>query len=228
MGYKTHVMILIPSNGMIVADTVKSLTIMFGNACMKPFPGCSSVEEQKVSIMIAESSLLSANREKMVHKALRSDATHVLFLDSDMTFPMNTIHTLLKHDVDFVAANCTTRAEPILPVAHDLEGRRLPSKGKKGLEEVQHIGLAVALIKTSAIKKIKSPPLFLIDWIPELFSYCGEDVYFCQKLRQVGVPIMIDHDISREIGHVGKRVCKHSMIDYDAPEMDWLKDNGDL
>ena len=67
---------------------------------------------------------------------------------------------------------------------------------------MQHVGLAVTLIEASAFMKLR-PPLFLMDWIPDLNCYCGEDVYFCQKLSEAGVKLYVDHDVSQRIRHIG-------------------------
>jgi hypothetical protein len=47
------------------------------------------------------------------------------------------------------------------------------------------------------------PPYFLMDWTPELQNYSGEDVYFCMVAQQAGFEILVDHDMSKEIEHVG-------------------------
>jgi len=168
--------------------------------------------EQQVSLITVESSMLSTSRERIVRQALRNkEYTHLMWIDSDMKVPMNTIHRLLAHKKDFIAANCTTRKAPVEPVAHDLEGNRLHSVGKHGIQEVQHVGLAVALVKLEPLKRLR-PPLFLMDWIHEYSDYCGEDVYFSQKLKDIGVSLWVDHDLSVEVGHVGTKVYTHADI----------------
>lgn len=57
-----------------------------------------------------------------------------------------------------------------------------------------------------------------MDWIPALGTYCGEDVYFSQKMAEIGVDLWIDHDISREISHVGKK--KYSFDDIDEKDLE--------
>lgn len=146
--------------------------------------------------------MLVRNRHEIVLKALKYDCTHLLFLDCDMKFPEDLVERLWSHDEDFVSANCTTRSFPTEPIAHGLDGERVSSLGKHGLEEVQHVGLAVSLIKTDVFKKME-PPLFQMEWIPDYMAYCGEDVYFCAKCNHAGVKVMIDHDVSQEIHHMG-------------------------
>jgi hypothetical protein len=40
----------------------------------------------------------------------------------------------------------------------------------------------------------------------------GEDWYFVKKLSEAGADIWIDHDLSRQIGHVGDFVYGHPHI----------------
>lgn len=152
--------------------------------------------------------MLCQNREAMTKTAMQSGCSHILFIDSDMIFPANTLERLLDANKPFVAANCTTRAEPVETVAHTLDGKRLQSWGKSGLVKVQHVGLAVALIAREVLEPLRQP-LFLMDWIPPLQAYCGEDVYFCQKVRQAGFDLWVDHDLSKEIFHIGDRYFGH-------------------
>lgn len=204
-----HVCTCIPNMGAWTNETGKSTALLFSYFALHQIKG---VNRQKVTMLTAEGSMLAQNRHYLVRKALRDGTvTHVLFIDADMEFPMSTLHQLLAHKKPFVAANCTTRMKPILPVAFGLDGKRVYSKGKHGLQEVQHVGLAVALIETEILKRL-SLPLFLQDWVPSAMDYCGEDVYLTQKLREHGVQILIDHDLSVQIKHVGKYAYGHDDI----------------
>jgi hypothetical protein len=208
-GNHIHVAVCIPSGDTWKAKTAKCVALMFSYFALHRVKGAAS---QKMSLISMQSSMLSFSRELSTKKALQAEATHVLFIDSDMTFPMNTANRLLEHKKDFVAANCTTRQKPVETVAHSLKGERLDSRGKHGLEEVQHVGLAVTLVRTSVIKALR-PPLFLMDWIPELQAYCGEDVYFCQKLVAKEVKLFVDHDLSVNVHHVGSYSYGHDDLE---------------
>lgn len=202
------ILVCMPTSGFVRVETMKSLALMFSFFGENKLAGTPST--QRLALATVEGSMLCAQREMLVKKALQTKhITHILFVDSDMEFPMNLIHRLYAHDKVFVGANCTTRAEPVEPVGHDMAGNRLFSTGKTGLQEVTHVGLAIALIQTEPLKDLR-PPLFLMDWIPEHRTYCGEDVYFTQKLVEKGHSIWIDHDVSLNIGHVGTRIYKHS------------------
>jgi hypothetical protein len=180
-------------------------------------------KSQKLTIATVESSMLCSNREKLVTQALRGDASHVLFLDCDMQFPPDTAHRLLLWEKDFICAAYPTKSEPATSVAIDLEGKKVRSTAKWGVQKIQHGGLGVCLINTECIKRL-TPPLFLMDWIPgDIQNYCGEDVYFSQKMADIGVDLWVDHDLSNEIGHVGFKTYT-----FDDVKSETLKDHKDM
>ena len=200
-----YVAVCIPSMGTWRSETARSVALMFGHASCHNYGSKS----QRVGIITAEGSMLSQMRENLVKKAMVTKATHIMFIDADMEFPANTLQSLVAARKPYVAANCTTRVEPVMPVAHDLDGNRLSSKGKTGIQQVQHVGLAVSLIEREVFERIR-PPCFLMDWIPAMKGYCGEDVYFASKIRELGYDVWVDHDISQAIRHVGSRSYGYS------------------
>ena len=160
--------------------------------------------------------MLVQSRHNLIVAALKDKCTHIMCLDSDMTFPRDTFIRLYQRDKDAIGVNATTRAYPVMHIAHDLKGKRISSAGKSGVQKVQHVGLAVMLMKAEIFGRIE-PPLFMMEWIPEMGSYCGEDVYFCAKLQHAGVDVYIDHDLSNEVGHLGAQHFGPNMIGLDAP-----------
>jgi hypothetical protein len=198
----------VPNTGSWRNETAKSVALMFSYFAQNRV---GKAKSQRLSLLTAEGSMLSQSRQNLAQKAMKAGCTHIMFIDSDMEFPMNTLNELLLHDKPFVALNATTRMEPPLPVAHGLDGERLSSKGKKGLEEVQHVGLAVALIGREVFMNMQ-PPMFLMDWIPDRNAYCGEDVYFCSYAQSLGFKLFVDHGLSNAVGHVGTKVYGYDSI----------------
>jgi hypothetical protein len=154
------------------------------------------------------------SRRELVAKAAPWGPTHFLWLDTDMTFPHTTVFRLLAHNKDIVGCNYTTRRFPPRPVTF----KSLPDvagQGQKealyttdestGLEEAAAIGFGVVLMKTAVLEKV-GPPGFLTTYTDGVAM--GEDVYFCQRAREAGFTIWVDHDLSKEIGHVGRVVLR--------------------
>lgn len=124
-------------------------------------------------------------------------ATHILWLDADMTFPRDTALRLLAHEKKVVAANYVTRKAPSRPTARR-DGKCVSSLDAEGLEAVDHVGMGVFLLDTSVLWNI-SRPRFWYSTPTET-----EDVYFCNLLRKAGHSIYIDHDLSKEVEHWGQ------------------------
>lgn len=215
MGRKTrqkkyvNLFVCIPSMGVWQSKFGHSLAMMTSYFSTIRVPG---YDGQKLSIATVESSMLCANRENLVIHSLRGGATHILFLDCDLRFPKDTAHRLLSHGKDFICGGYPTRSDPPRPIACDWNGKKINSAEKSGIELIQHAGFGCVLINTDRIKELH-PPLFMMDWIPALKSYCGEDVYFSQKMAEIGVDLWIDHDLSKELGHVGSNTYTFDQID---------------
>ena len=64
------------------------------------------------------------------------------------------------------------------------------------------------LIKADVFKKM-SEPWFETPWRTDARGYIGEDVFFCNKAKSIGYKIYIDHNVSKEIGHIGTFEFRH-------------------
>ncbi len=166
-----------------------------------------------VSLKISQGTLIANQRAELSLDAMREDCSHVLFIDSDMRFPQDMIGRLLKHDLDIVATNCARRRMPTGPTAqiYKENGDRelvwtMPES--TGLQEIGSVGMGVMLIKKRVFAKL-SEPWFETPWRHDKRGYIGEDVFFCNKARDAGFKIWIDHDVSKEIGHIGTFEFKH-------------------
>ena len=166
-----------------------------------------------ISLKISQGTLIANQRAELCLDAMREKCTHVLFIDSDMRFPHDMIERLLQHDLDIVATNCARRRMPTGPTAqiYKENGERelvytMPET--TGLQEVGSVGMGVMLIKANVFAKL-AEPWFETPWRHDKRGYIGEDVFFCKKAREAGFKIWIDHDVSKEIGHIGMFEFKH-------------------
>ena len=143
-------------------------------------------------------------REKTTDAALRAECDAVLYLDSDMRFPTNALVRLLAHEQPVVAANYTTRRPPFHPVSvRTLGGERIYTEAEStGLEVVAATGMGVMLVRAEVLRAINSPR-FMIGYVPDDHAHIPEDLYFCRNVGQAGYPIQVDHDLSREVTHIG-------------------------
>lgn len=177
-------------------------------------------KKQRLSIINMRGSMLSQLRESLLKGALmqykkgtKSRPTHVLLLDSDMVFPRDALHRLMRHNVAMVGVNYTTKEIPAKPTAV-LEDERTylyTDPNSTGLVRVGHIGLGVVLINMDVVNHI-AQPWFPMKWNEESRAYVGEDVAFCHTVTEAGYDIYVDQDLSKEVKHVGELCYSHELV----------------
>ena len=217
-----RVAISIPSTSTWEAEFGMSL-IFLTNYCAAH--GAKSGKPMHFTVRNMRGSILANMREQMVQDAIEAKATHVLFLDSDQTFPPDTLHRLLHHKKEVIGCNIAVKQIPSAPTA------RQAGNGNAGvnvyttedspiLEKVWRLGTGVMLIDLSIFKNpvLHKGPWFEQVWKPDVGSFTGEDWGFCRNLQKAGVGIWVDHDLSKEIGHLGNLNYGHDLIPVEAQE----------
>lgn len=184
-----------PCYDTVSRETAVSLAMLMFRIGVYPPEGLEFVR-----IVWRSTSNLPESRHVLAVQATRDHgATHVLWVDSDMAFPQDALHRLLAHDLEIVGANYPRRMPPHWSSASDIEGRAFPP-GCKGLAEAGVIGFGLLLTKAQVFADEYELPLFAHH---DADGYCTEDVTFCRKVRARGHRIWVDHDLSREVRHVG-------------------------
>jgi hypothetical protein len=161
--------------------------------------------DDRVLLFQSLGTLICNQRQELAKEAIAAGAEWILYLDSDMRFPKDTIGRLLAHERPVVAANYATRRAPVEPVAFRHAGlsERVPTApDSSGLERVFAVGMGVFLVKAEIFAGLPLP-WFQIGWAPMLGDFVGEDLHFCRLLGEHGVPVLIDHDLSKQVRHVG-------------------------
>jgi hypothetical protein len=156
-------------------------------------------------IMFNIGTLIGNQREKITDAAIDGDYTHLLFLDSDMTFDSDIVERFLGHpDKDIVCATYITRTHPRKTVSYKKIGDWLNPvrENESGVFKIEGSGMGCCMIKINTLKKIKKPR-FPITWTPDSNDYLGEDMNFFLKVKDEEIDVWCDMDISRSIGHIG-------------------------
>lgn len=210
-----RLVICVPSTHLWEAEFGMSLVFLTNHIAAHPVPGYESIS---YVVHNTKGSILANMRQWAVQQAIERDATHILFVDSDQVFPKDTVHRLIKHGKQVVAANVATKNIPSAPTARNrggLEGVPVYTRPEStGLEKVWRVGTGVMLISMNIFKReqMKQGPWFDQPWKPELGGYQGEDWSFCDRLEAAGVSIYIDHDLSKEVGHMGILNYGHDLV----------------
>lgn len=168
----------------------------------------------KCNLIVSNGTLIQEQRTDLAKKALASDASWVIYVDSDMRFPKNAFEQLVKHKKPIVAASYPTRKYPFIqPVTFrsDEGDERVYTKSdSQGLEEVASTGFGLIAIHRSVFEKVPQPWFYVpYDTVKNKFD-CGEDIWFCRRAREAGFPVMIDHDLSQAVSHIGTMEWEHS------------------
>ena len=68
-------------------------------------------ENQIMDFSNKRSSLLPKSRHELVKDALAGDYTHILFVDSDQTFPSSIVHRLARYGKNIIGCNVATKRQ---------------------------------------------------------------------------------------------------------------------
>ncbi len=163
---------------------------------------------------------ITGGRQERVNAAIQSDCTHMLFIDDDMVFAQDIVHKLLTEMNTLTLAGnrkvaigvnaCRKSPADLYYTAKEVGSEEfLKSKGKTGVAEVSRCGLGVFLIPIPLLREIPAPH-FEITWLEDKKEHMGEDFYFIKKLREHGVKVYVDQDVSQTIGHAGEFIYSYS------------------
>ena len=169
-------------------------------------------KEPQDEFRIMTGSLVYNARTYLVNEAIAEGFTHVMFIDSDMTFPSDTLNRLIERDKEVVTCICFGRVFPFAPCAYTRvrkgnkkkSGTRIPIEVKNDMPDLFQVdgcGSAMILIKTEVFKR-------MLDEIGEWYEpkwNLGEDLAFTERLKALNIPIWCDSTI--QIGHIGQIVC---------------------
>lgn len=195
-----RIAICVPTRDLCSSDFTHSYVKMVGHFCTH-FVGRGQAETVQLMDM---GTLLPEMRNTLAKAAIGLGATHILWLDNDMVFPEDMIERLYRHGKPIVGANYCQRKEPCKPVAARDGYWVYTEEDSTGLEKVDFVGMGAMLVETEVYKHLPEP-WHTLGWNPGKECVVGEDVYFCRMAAKIGAEVYIDHDLSKEIQHVGYR-----------------------
>lgn len=168
---------------------------------------------------VAGCSMVTKARNILVDEFLKTDCTHLMFIDADIGFEPISIFRLLAWAGDpkkgIVAGVPTSRNPPIdYLVTLDMEGNQA-TFNKDGLVKARRITTAFMMIRRDVFEKLKDMhPEWEYDDVKlekHFYSYfdfkstpggyLGEDFLFCDRVREAGFEIWADPAIKLE--HMG-------------------------
>ena len=160
--------------------------------------------EGQIGVFCPQSYSIDASRNLIVEHALEIGYDYIMWIDSDMILPKNTLTTLMSHDKDVVsgvyaykligAENAVTKRfkDKEKDIYEDIPLKEITES--KRLIEVDGVGFGCVLTKVDVFRHIKKP---WFRYTPNM----GEDIYFCRKAQKAGYQVYLDTSIL--CGHVG-------------------------
>ncbi len=175
------------------------------------------------------SSIVQWARSVIAGKFLKSDCTHLFWIDADILWTPNDFIRLLgfgaHHDVvgatyPFKSDKQNFLVNPIEPGKFDVNGH--------GLLRIKSMGLGFTLCKRAVIEKVAAdkpivhddhngvvyPDIFRVDRVVDANGRTtprGEDVAFFDDVREAGFDVWLDPSIN--LGHIGPKVYSGDVID---------------
>lgn len=162
--------------------------------------------------------------------------THLMMIDSDVTWVPGAIPRLLSHDVDFVAGLYPKRSDPItfdFRSEHDKGAEISVTLDDKGLMEVWGVPAGFMMMKRGMLEKMRDHYSGLAFDVDSRVSPCGkawdlfdayrvggaklgEDYGFCQRWRDIGGRVLVDPAIT--MGHMGYKLFTGTLGHVTEPE----------
>jgi hypothetical protein len=171
------------------------------------FQRAESDVEKYIDYQMVYGSNLVENRHILVWRAQKFEATHMLFWDSDIRAPADCIVRMVNHHLPIVAVNYPKKTIEAVPTAYiesdDYVGPCYTQKQHTGLQAVTSCGFGLMLIEMSVFDELKTPLFQFTQIGSEGIKTLTEDVYFCHKAIDAGFDVVIDHDLSKQISHIG-------------------------
>jgi hypothetical protein len=147
------------------------------------------------------SGAVDALRNDLVNMALRIGASHLIMMDTDQIYPVETIPKLLSHRLPVVGCVVHRRYPPFDPIL--LRGKpgdyeSIDEWERDSLVEVDATGCGCLMFEMQVFKRMPRP-WFRFRHLDN-GEGIGEDIGFCSDLKAAGYRIFIDTSI--QCGHL--------------------------
>jgi hypothetical protein len=195
------IMIAVPSAGSIEPETFVSIYNM------------DVPQGFETELKIFYSYLIDDVRNRIADHAITNKFDAVLFVDSDMKLPRETLTRLISQDKDIVSGLYVKKndGEKIIELFVKKEGKTIDNAGLRNateadfhgrsLVEVEACGFGCILVRTHVLEKI-GYPYFKVT-VVNREKRIGEDIDFCLKAKGKWFKIHALTDL--RVGHIGRK-----------------------
>jgi hypothetical protein len=151
-------------------------------------------------------------RNDLVRQALAYDATHIFWVDHDVTCRPDAVAKLLTHNLPVVGGMYHSKDKPYGPVAFGLDPFEMYQEipPSENLHLVGGLGMGATLVKVDVYRLMKmqyeDERWYQVSIQPDI----GEDVHFAMRLQEMAVPAFLDPTV--QCGHI--RDYEVTILDY--------------
>ena len=177
-----RIVIGVPTTGSIKTETVESLIGLIG------------ASDYEIHFFTKTGCFIHDNRRLLVDEAKFINADYLLFIDSDIIVPTDTLTRLLAHNKMIIGVNSKKR---FLPLTSTVRGEI-----SEELFKCESVGTGCILINMKVFDIIDRPYFWYEDTSTQFISdFIGEDIWFCRQAERKGIEIWCDPTI--KVGHIG-------------------------
>jgi len=197
-GTPPSVMILVPAMEMVNAEFSQHLAMAAAQLVANGI---------KINCAFNIGSVITIARRNLTDIFMNSGFDYAWWVDSDMKFPIDTPIRLLNRGVPLVGCNYRRRRFPN-PGFTGMMGQpgsftELVTDDKSpAMQDVDVLPHGCVMVHRSVYEKMPQPH-YIQDFDANLNLEIGEDIYFCRKAREAGFQVWCDHELSKEISHIG-------------------------
>ncbi len=181
--------VLIPTtSGFVSAPTAASV----GNLVQRFQAAIYEDGHHEVRVFHRQGEILPVVRHQLIGDAIGWDATHTLFVDSDIIVPVDAPLFLIQHK-QLICGTNINRADG--PSAYRDGEQVLLDDSKSGAEKVDGVCMGLVLADIRVFDAIDIP-YFEHKQIGDSPGFEPEFKHFWSELKQAGIPCHIDNDVS--------------------------------
>lgn len=128
----------------------------------------TALNGKSIGISNLEGSMITKSRNDLVQIAINANFDYIMWIDTDMVFPPDSLLKLLAHNKDIVGSTYNKRVPPYETLGR-LKGEAPVDLLKGGLREAELLPGGFLLVKVDVYRKLRWP------WYFETYQWQGEN-----------------------------------------------------
>ena len=154
--------------------------------------------EHEIKVFTTHGSILPEIRHRLIGDAIAWEATHILMLSPEITFPPDALHRMLARGRGVIGINYLVDFAKREYSAYRSGSSIIPDARLPETEEVEGVALGMVLFNMPVFD-ILDIPFFKYEQIGETPAFAEDYIYFWEQAKKKEIPCVIDHVLSQEV-----------------------------